>query len=248
MVGVVAFWLLMNGALLRFWIFPMENRMLSLPVEHVFRQMFVHEQLSELVIRQGNEPVGNLTLQPRHSGADEEEEALYGLDFSGHLLLSLPFTQQQPFNWHGTLEITPRLKLRRLRLQVEASLPGVLFDLEIDPERREAAYTLRQKGEEPVEAAVPLTAEGLEEIAARLGLDPAVLAQLTAGFRGGGGGGEPPALRARHARVTIHGEPVQAFNLSLRHGQTMLAEMDLSTLGRVLAVRTALGFTLASQE
>ncbi|HWL54383.1 MAG TPA: hypothetical protein VNQ90_18230, partial [Chthoniobacteraceae bacterium] len=214
-IGVCTFWLFMNGALLRLWVSPGGSAILSIPIEHVGKQVFTHEQMSDLSIYQGNRPVGGLTLQPRRF----DSRQTYLVDFSGNLLLILPFLEQQPFNWHGSLEMNQEFQVRRFRIHLDARLPQVAIDLDIDPRAKEAVYTIGQDGMEPHSGTVPLTREGLTALVTELGLDPQVLQALLSGMQGGSGA-SGVSLETRQAQIEIHGERVQAFKVQLRQEST----------------------------
>ncbi len=242
-IGVLVFWFVMNGALLRLWISPGASDILSIPIEHVGKQVFTHEQMSDLSIYQGNRPVGSLTLQPRRF----DSRGMYLVDFSGNLLLILPFMEQQPFSWHGSLEMDQEFKIRHFRIHLDARLPRMAIDLDIDPIGGEATYTIGQDGQEPHSGKVPLNEEGLKALITEVGLDPQVVQTLISGMQGGSSA-SGVALETRQAQIEIHGERVQAFNIKLRQETTTLLEVDISQLGQILSVKTAFGYTLAPQE
>jgi len=242
--AIVFFWLLMNGALVRLVIDPGQSGIMTIPVEHVLKQVFLHEQTSSLVIYQGARRVGGLTLQPRRFEA--ERKCL--VDFTGNLLLQIPFVGQQPFSWRGTAELDDAYALRVLRLHVDARSPSVVTDLEINRKKEVVSYTVQYDQDDAFSDTVPLSREGVLGALKTFGIDPTLLEEMAAGAARPGKAGPAVELTARQSQVRIHNERVQAFRLAVRQENSPLVEVDISQLGQVLNVKTAYGFSLSPEE
>mgnify|MGYP000859369838 CR=1 FL=1 len=243
-VLIISFWLLMNAALLRLWIDPDRSEILTIPVEHVVKQVFLHEQTSNLVILQGQQRVGALTLQPRRFPLDGS----HLVDFSGNLLLQIPFVGQQPFSWRGTLEMDAAYAVRSFRVHIDSRSPAVVTEIEIRPGTQEAFYSVQYEQEAPLTSTIPLTQEGITQALQAFGLDVTLLEQVIGSIRQNSLTGNPPATTARQAQIRIHGERIQAFQISVTQGGNPILEADISQIGQVLGLKTSLGFNLTPDE
>ncbi len=243
-VAIVLFWGVMNVSLLQLWISPGGSDVLSIPVAHVGKQIFLHEQTSDLSISQGGRPVGSVTFQPRRF----DNRDVFLVDYSGNLLLSLPFLPQQPLSWHGTVEMNQAFAVQYFKIHVDARLQGVSFELEVDPPNNIGRYTVRQDGQEPQSAQVPLNEAGIKQVMTEVGVEPALFESLLSSTKAQTSGEGGVVVSARKAQIKIHGEQVQTFNILLRQSATTLAEVDISQLGQILSLKTAFGFSMAPQE
>ncbi len=241
---IIGFWLMMNAALLKLWISPAQSDLLALPVEHVVKQVFQHEQTSHLVILQGQKRVGALTLQPRRF----PQEGSCLVDFTGNLLLQIPFVGQQPFSWRGTLEMEADYSVRTFRVLIDSRSPSVVTEIEIRPQVQEAFYSVQYEQEPPLTSTIPLTQEGITTALAAFGVDLTMLEQIVGNVRQQTASGSAPSLTARQAQIEVHGERVQAFQVSLKQSGSPMLEADISQIGQVLGIKTSLGFSLTPDE
>ncbi len=241
-IGIVGFWLAMTGALVQLWINPAGNDLMSVPVEHVVRQMFHHEQASNLSVMQNGRRIGSLMLQPRRF----DENGIGVVDFSGSLMLELPFMTEQPFSWRGTAEVNRDFALRLFRVRIDAHGPKIGTDIEIYPAEKKIVYRIGHHGEDPYESTIPLGAAGAREALESFGIDPAILKQIPMGASGKDDPGM--MIMARRAEIEIQGERAQTFRIMGRKGDTLLFEADVSNLGQILGLKSAFGFGLQPEQ
>ena len=90
-VLIILFWGVMWGLLEKSELEPEEAALREVPVEHVLKLMFHHQQPSELIIKSDGKMIGQLRLIPR---IQENEERL--LEFTGGLELRLPAAEGGP--------------------------------------------------------------------------------------------------------------------------------------------------------
>lgn len=243
-IGIVAFWLTMTSALLHLWVNPVNHDLLSLPVTHVARQMFHHEQASNLSIIQNGRRVGSLMLQPRRF--DDQGRGM--IDFSGSLMLELPFMSEQPFSWRGTAEMDSDFALRHLRVRIDAHGPKITTDIELLPDEKKVIYRIGHHGEEPYESVLPLTSSGAREALESFGVDPSILNQIPTGLAAGSTTENRTELTARRSEIEIQGERAQTFRVTARRSEMILMEADVSNLGQILSVKSAFGVSLHPEQ
>ena len=242
--GIVVFWLVMNGMLLHLWLRPETSDILSVPVTHVFKQVFLHEQASSLAISQSGRRVGGLVLRPRH----EEETGLRVLDFTGNIILKLPVLNQQPFNWRGSLKLGRDFGLRGLKLHVDTrgtSTEAMTVDLEVQPESNKLTYDVRQNQAPVMHQTVTLDEEGAKSTMRALGVDPAMISGFGGNFQAVAGGVH---LIARQSQLEIRGDRIAVFRLTFSQGGAPMIVADISQLGQVLRVKTAFGIQMAPDD
>ena len=247
-IGIIGFWLVMTGALVHLWINPVNHDLLSIPVDHVARQMFHHEQASNLSIMRGNRRVGSLMLQPRRF----DDQGVGVVDFSGSLMLELPFMSEQPFSWRGTAELDREFRLKFLRIRIDAHGPKIGTDIELYPEERKVVYRIGNHGEDPYESTLPLSPAGAREALESFGIDPIILSQIPLGGIGAAATEKSREsdlqITARRSEIDIQGERAQTFSITIRRSELNLMEVDISNLGQILSLKTAFGFGLQPEH
>ena len=242
--GIIGFWLLMNGMLVRLWLHPETSDILAIPAAHVLKQVFLHEQPSNLAISQNGSRVGGVVIRPRRS----EAEGLRTVDFTGTYLLKLPMMRPQAYSWHGTVEMDRTFALRDFKLHVEsrmASAEAIAIEVQVQPVEKKLSYSVKQ-GQAPVlEATVTLDEAGARSTLHALGIDPNIVGQFSADAATMAGQFK---LVARQAQLSIRGDRIEVFRLILTQGATPMVQADISQLGQVLRIKTAFGIQLAPDD
>ena len=143
-VGIVAFWLLMMGLLLHVELSSGEGEMLPVPVDYVWRLIFLHEQPSDLVLYSQRQRIGNFHLQPRHlpTGTNGLSGPVRLLNGSGGLALNLPGLSGQNLTVRGTLEMDERNTAQRMGMQHQPAHAGA-GRVRDDPDTRRLARARR---------------------------------------------------------------------------------------------------------
>jgi len=243
----------MNAALVRVWLYPETSEILAVPPTHVVKDVFLHEQPSNLAIVQDGKRVGGITLRPRRDDAN----GLRIVEFAGSMSLKLPFLSQQPFSWHGSAEMNRTFALRQLKVHLEThgtaagskahavAASSDAIDLDVDPQHKIATYHVSHDQKPVMESAITLDEKGARSALEMLGPDPALASQIDAGVMSLA---SQFTVAARQSEIQIHGERVAVFHVTLNQGTTPMMEADISQLGQVLFIKTALGFTLSPDD
>jgi hypothetical protein len=236
---IVCFWIVMTSLLIRLEVNPDNSNLLSLPASHVFKLMFMHQQISDLSITQNGKPVGNLMLHPKLD-ADLNKRTLI---FTGGFSFLAPGAQKkQRITWDGSLVMDRAFNTLSLNLTASLQDPPYRIHLDLDPLAKRADYDL-QLGTHPFKhSSVPLNQEGLSSLLRdELGIDPAILQNMPVTIG-------TPTLTAKQTEMTIRKEKVVAYLLTFKQGDTTLAEIYVSQLGQVLTAKTLIGYNLSTED
>ena len=229
----------MTSLLIRLELHPDQSDLLTLPASRVFQVMFMHQQVSDLTITQDGKPIGNLVLRPMTDTSLKERS----LAFSGGFSFLPPGAQRkQRIAWDGTLVTDLAFNTRSLSLNASLQDPPYRIHLEIDPLKNRADYDMEIRTHPLRHASIPLNQEGLSALLRdELGIDPAVLQNLPVNT-------VSPTLTAKQTELKIRKEKVAAYLLTLKQGETTLAEIYVSQLGQVLTAKTLLGYNLTTED
>lgn len=241
--GTIFFWVLMNGALLRLWINPADRRFLSIPPEHVMQLAFQHEKKSNLNVYQGTRHIGYLLLSPQRGAS-----GLYVLHFKGNLLLELPFMSQQPYSFEGKAWFDKELNTQRIATTIDIPLPKVGVELDIDLGKKVARCLIQQNIAPAVETRLPLNQYGVNQILDALGIDPAVVQQITVSAKHAAGSSTSITLSAHKAAVKIQDGETQGYHMVLRQSTSPVVEADVTQLGEIVSLKSVFGLQLERQN
>src|SRR5438270_10274709 len=135
---IVLFWITMTALLVRNELGPGDTSLREVPVAHVAKMIFAHEQASDLVLYNENVVVGHLRIQPRIRTGDGRRK----LEFSGTLQLALPGTTgHEHVAWSGDLETDRELDAQLFKLAVSYRDPAPhTMDLLLDFAEHRIAY------------------------------------------------------------------------------------------------------------
>ncbi len=244
-VGIVAFWLLMMGLLLRVEFSSGEGEMLAVPVDYVWKLMFLREQPSDLVLYSQRQRIGNFHLQPRRlpTGTEGTPGPVRILNGSGGLALNLPGMSGQNLTLRGSLEMDERNTAHRVGFNVSLHTPGqaavgTILTLDGRPSRDEWHYQVRQ-GDTVLRDSSGSAATLLGALnVGSWGFDPQTILQT--------GQSQPDTAKATARRGVLHtnSEDVEAFVVTIHRGEPLETTMYVSQLGQILAVKTFGGYDL----
>lgn len=237
--GIVIFWITMTGLLVRSELWPDHSALRSVPVELVTKQMWHHQQKSDLTIWSDGARTGHLSLEPRVRPEDGARLLIY----SGNLQLRLPGAGKQRLSWDGVAEFDRTSQLRSFLLGVGLrQAPAMRAELLFLPNSQTAEYRLLQNGEVIDTETYALDETGVKKVLAQLEIPPAFLETFRSRETAA------PRITAQQSSMLIHKERIDTYLLSVvQSGQTML-EAHVSQLGSILEVRTAFGYSLSPED
>jgi hypothetical protein len=236
---IVSFWIVMTVLLVRLEVNPGKSDLLDVPPSHVFKLMFMHEQISQLDIVEDGKPVGTLMLHPKNETATR----LRSLIFTGSLSTTLPgAAKKQRITWDGILEMDQAFGTRSLEFTVNLQEPPSHLHAKLDSVTGRADYEVTQDGHTLSKSSIPMTQEGVAGLLRdQLGIDPSILQNVPAAV-------SRPMLTARQTELDVHKEKIIAYKLSLMQGETTLADIYVSQLGQILTAKTLPGYNLYTED
>lgn len=237
---IVGFWLVMSALLFRLEVHPEKSTLLDVPVSHVLKLMFVQAQPSNLNIVVGGQHMGSLSIRP-NTTADKQTRSVA---FAGNLSLQLPMMSRQRVAWDGTLDLDRAFEMTALKFSVLVRESGYTTEFIIDPRAHRVSYRMLQRGRFITQSSLPLDSDGASSALLQLGIDPTILANLRENFASLAS----PTMTAKQSELKIRNEKIDAYQLTVRQGDAVIADIYVSQLGQILLAKTPLGFTLSSED
>ncbi|MGC3989769.1 MAG: hypothetical protein QM796_08855 [Chthoniobacteraceae bacterium] len=228
---IVVFWLVMTGMLVHMQVSPRESELLQVPVGLVMKLMFSHGLDSEMSIYIDQQRAGTLSLRPKINEKDQSRT----LDFDSNLWLKLPGLDHQRYHFEGTAWMNRALELRHALLKFNMPAPATNLTATID-DSMQLHYEVSQSGQTDRET-IPLDQETPNTLLSALNLDPSIVHQFQGGIN-------TPTVSARENQITLHGEAVDVYELTMKEADLEVANIYVSQLGQVLLVKTVFGYTL----
>ena len=253
--GIVLFWLVMIGLLVRVELFPDKGDLLPVPLTHVAKLIFMHQQPSDLVLYNAQRVrLGTLHLQPqREKSAASDGVVLNILDGTGATTLNLPGLPSQRMTFHFSLKFSEAEELkhfewaasiRTLNLGAARKNTDPSLGIEFDgtPALDQFHYLVRR--DKVVEKEASGTSETLlaDPDLSFLGFDPrAVIERWQPDRRGAAG---QLAVTAHRGTLRFNGEDIETYVISLKYADSLESTVHVSQLGQVLSVKTFAGYNL----
>ncbi len=237
---IVLFWIAMTAQLIRSEVQPGESRMREVPVSHVLKLLFLHQQPSELSIQYQKQTVGRLRVHPQV----RREDGARIFDFVGNAQFSVPGFSNERLSWDGSVELTRTLELRQVRVGLNTRGPGrYRIEFTHDVRANKGRYELKAGDAVVLAREYSLDAAGRAALLQQADVSPQIVAMIQAAIQGPGPQ-EPLAIDARQATLEFQGEPIDTSLITFRQGGQTLGEIHVSQLGQVLHANTLLGYTL----
>ena len=235
---IIVFWLTMTALLVRNEFAPEGSRMREVPIGHVLKLLFIHEQTSRLNITSDAQPIGQFNLHPHIDPTTE----MRVLNLDGMLHVRLGAGARQRVQWDGAVIYDRAFAFRHLDFGFTLFYPTQLkVQIEVQPEANRAHVALSGATGLIDERDYTLDQAGAHELLAQMGVDPALLASF-------GATAVAPTFRARQSSLLLHGERVDTYLVTIEQGGQVLADIHVSQLGNVLQMKTLLGYTLAPDD
>ena len=246
-VGIVLFWLVMTGLLVRMEWFPGASDLLPVPVNHLFKLMFLHEQVSDLVLFHDQERIGDLHLEPRRLSPAGTGAGRNSLTAIGSMLLDLPGLELQHLTLHCVMNLDDGNTVERFELtgtlhDAKQNSSSLVVTIGGEPPRSHYHYQVRRGddilAEQDGTPAAILDQPQLESI----GMTPALLDAL--------GRRQAAATKMTARRGVLHtkGENIETYDVTIRQGDSVEATVQISQLGQILAAKTFAGYSLLDES
>ncbi len=239
-VLIVLFWLTMTALLLRNEIVPGDSTLREVPPGHVVKLVLHHQQNSDLNIVSDKTHLGRLHIEPR----TDKQKGLHIVDFTGHLILSVPGGERQRVAWDGKLTMNKDLVVQEFRLGVTThDQDSLRSEIVLRPEENVAHYELSTKKGVLERQDYTLDERGARDAMRQLGIDPTMLPVSTNLPQR-----MPIQVKAQQSSIDTHGQRLDTYLVTVEsNGQTWL-ECHVDQLGRIVKATTLLGYSLSPEE
>lgn len=224
-VLIFGFWIVMSALLVRSHLNPGESGVMTVPVEHVVKLIFLHGQPSDLNIMVGDIPFGALTIRPTST------ESIHTLECNGSARLRIPMVPRDQLIWETEVDLEPDYSFRTFRGIFRVRDRDVRLGVEVDAGKKVVHYRLSDRSTPAQESVVPLSREGGAQLLERSGMNPAVLSSLE------DSAGET-VVSARRTDLKFRDEQLDAYQIAVKREGVVLAEVYVSQLGQILLVKT----------
>lgn len=237
-VTIVAFWMAMTGLLIRTELRPQGSSLRAVPIEHVVKLLYLHQQPSELDIYSGNARMGHIRIHPKL----DEISGFRQLDYAGHLVVPIDKGARQRFSWDGSIQTDASSSVTEVIFRLNMHEGGIAAEIRALPRENSATFRLTQGTSTLQEQKYTLDQKGLEQVMQQLGIDTGMLHALA------GGTTVRPVLTAQQSSMAIRTERIETYLVSLQQGGQTLLDTQVSQLGQILHIKTAFGYHLAPED
>lgn len=236
--SIVAFWLGMTTLLVRNELNPGGSRVREVPLHHVLKLLYLHDEPTALRIFSDGRMLGTVHLDPRIEGTRRL------LDFNGTVQIQLTPEVRQRLSADGRLELDDTFSFHRVNFGV--SLHDDDFtraEVEIPAQTGRARTTIKQRNVVLSTHEFSLDESGARQLIRQVGADPALLSAIAA----------PRTtsswhVRARQSSFAIKDERVDTYLVTIEQSGQTLAEIHVDQLGSVLHAKTLLGYTFVPDD
>jgi hypothetical protein len=237
---IVTFWFVMSLMLVRNEISPDASLVREVPISHVLKLVYLHEQPSDLAVYNGPNWIGSVRLIPRVDRATNT----HALDATGDLQLNFGPGSHTRLSWLGLLEMTPAFELKHSKWSVTIQEPGYLKgEMESFSNGSKPRFSLRTHEGVLNEGEIPTDENELSGLAKQFNLGVNFGDLMKQGREQA-----PPTVHARLSSLRWRGEKTDTFLVTIeQNGQTLL-EAHFSQLGQMLQAKTLVGYTLRSTD
>lgn len=209
-----------------------QSSWLAIPPEHIIQMIFTHEEDSELGIYNANFKIGNFRISPR-----KEKNQDNRLRYSGDFILQSPISKPQRVYIDGWVVTQPDLTLKSFELRILLRNPLLTLEIKTSNETGTFEYKLIQN-EEVIREDSGNIADILKENSLNsLGLDPGFFLKANSNIQ----------VTARRADLRIRKEQIEVYRLLITHSDSLHTEIDISQIGRLLRVKTFLGYEMLAE-
>ena len=237
---IVLFWVVMTVLLVRSELWPDRSSLRTVPVEKVLKLMWFHHEPSELVVWSESRPVGHLRLHPKI----RESDGARLLEYSGNVQVRLPGSPRQRISWDGVAEFDAALTMRSMLIGLD--MRDITLDraeITIVPSENRAFFKLKDVSERVLNASdYSLDERGLKKLLAQVDLDPALYDTFRSSTPA------KPTITAQESSILIHHERMKTYLIEMRQGGQTLLEAHVNELGRIVRVKTLVGYSLAPDD
>ena len=237
---IVAFWMVMTVLLIRNEVNPDDSRVREIPVAHVMKILFSHQQRSSLRIYSSGVPLGHFMFEPKL----DNKTGVRTLDFTGTMQMSTEAQPRQRVSWDGLIWMNEAFEIQQSEFRFTVDPSILRIEVKTRADTQAAHLTIRQGERTVSELDLSLNEAGLESLAKKYGAD----AQVSALLQQAPTAQTAPVVRARVSSLRLRGERTETFLVTIEQGGQVALEAHFSQLGHLLSAKTLLGHTLLPDD
>jgi hypothetical protein len=240
---IIVFWVVMTTLLIRNEVSPSTSRLREIPVSYVLKQLFGHEQRSNLRIYNGSTPIGHVFMYPH---VDTETDARV-LEVTGSLGFDVGPEQKQRISWDSVIRMNAAFDVQVSEYRVRLHEPSDLVaDIRVAANQPLVHVRLSSRGKTIEERDIAMNQSGVEGIAQQFGATGDVLGLLQQGAVAAKTQAEP-VIRARLSSLRIGDQRTETFLVSMEYNGQTYFECHFSQLGQALQAKTMFGYRLQDE-
>ena len=244
-LGIVVFWCWTTARLVRTELLPTGRETTPVPITYLWKLVFLHEEPSDLVLYNQQQRLGNLHIEPhrRVVNGDPGHHADHLITAVGGFSVELPWAAKQNVVLHALLQLDEHEQMRRLEVSAVFHEPkqrnaGTTVMLDGSSGTGLWHYSIRQ-GDTLIKEQAGTVASLLDTPELRsLGFDPANFTRIEQEQLA------KASLSAHRGILSMHGDEIDTYVVSLKDGSGLEATLHLNQLGQILAVKTPAGIEL----
>ena len=199
--------------------------------------MFKHGQQSILTVREEQKSIGSIALRPSITATGGR-----ALDFSGTLSIQVPVSERQRFNFGGTIDMDNTLRV--LGFHADLGVQQLRYRLIVKGDMVRKVFTCdaSQAGVPTFSQTLPMDASFGPALLRDLGMETPALPIISPGAI------TPPTFTARETQITLRGEKLEVYQVSIREGSMLAADIYVTELGQVVEATTSFGYSLSAED
>lgn len=240
--GVILFWLVMMGLLARSEWFGAGAAQTPVPLAHVIKQVFLHEEVSDLGLYRQRQRLGGFHVQPKRGPADGSARTL---QIMGDCKLDAFGSSARRVLLRASIELDERQSVRHFAVagslrEPHQTGPNFGFDFEGWPAAGRFRYAIKQ-GDVVQKEATGTPDELLGDPAlASLGFDPRTILRQAATQATAG----ETRVDAHRSTLSYNGETVGTYIVAFKHGAALESTLQMTEQGQMLSLTTFAGLDL----
>ena len=250
--GIILFWLVMTGLLLRVELFPERGDLLPVPIPYIAKLIFVHQQPSDLILYLKKERLGNVHLVTQL--AKDPEDPSHGIvelvGCTGAVALRLPGVPYKRATFRFNTELTLRHEMRSFEcvttLYTPQQAPEDVLTIQFDgrPPRDEYHYVIHHGTRTDKENSGTVAALLDDPDLQVFPFDPRALIKQAMSSAAGRDAAGRMSLSAHRGTLHFNGEDLETYVVAIRLADSLESTIHVSQLGQILAVNTFAGYDL----
>lgn len=239
--GIVLFWVVMTGLLVRSELPGGAGNHTAVPAAHVFKQIFLHEEPSDLAFYRQRQRLGLFHVQPRHEPKSAAPGAAHALLISGGSSLDAFGLPNQRVILRAVVELDAQQAVRRFEVsatvrEARQKTPSLGLTFDGAPPAHRYHYAVK-RGDVLLKERAGTPEELLDDPDLQaLGFDPRPLIRQALSRPAA-----PARVEARRSAMPFNGEMIDTYLVTLRGG-LLDGTLQTTQQGQILAVTTGNGY------